>query len=628
MQANVRLLASLGILALVCYLPFLSSGLDDFDSFSFALALDRYDLYLQQPHPPGFPLYIVLANGVRWLVGDGQRALVLLSAFGGAVGVVATAWIGLALFGRRVGVLAGVLLAFTPVYWLNSLLALSDVLGLALVLLACALWVSARAWTPHGKQALWRVGMGAFVAGLSLGVRPHNALPLLWVALWMAGWARASVWRVLGIALVAGALACLLWAVPMFITVGGLEVYWDAIRSHSQHVVSNDSFLAGTTPLDARLGAFVAGLVGLFAESPTHALAVLLAGVLATVGILRGGARWGVGLLVVWLISVSGKLFVLESLERTRLYLPLLPPLWLLLAYGVAKAMRGRVWARVAGAGLLLLACGLAWQAFPFVQQLPVTPSAPEQATAYVRQHYAPEETLVIMFGSHRATQYALNDYPQMYVFFYEREFWYRDIAYRQVPYIAMFDRDNIWDEAYETIISTQNYVPIEDITFKRDARVFPQHSEVRLQILAPLANVTPAQLALAEDGVLATAAERDGKHFGVGWYRVEDIGGVMARWAGQDARLQVSLARQDWHMTFTATPYSTGQTVAVWVNGQEVAVVALEGVWQSYVVRVPAETITADVTLIELRHARADVPPADVRPLATAYTGFTFAGR
>jgi len=39
--------------ALLLYLPFRSISLDDFDSYSFALALEDFDLTLQQPQPPG-----------------------------------------------------------------------------------------------------------------------------------------------------------------------------------------------------------------------------------------------------------------------------------------------------------------------------------------------------------------------------------------------------------------------------------------------------------------------------------------------------------------------------------------------------------------------------------------------
>lgn len=626
MRVQVTSLAALGALVLGCALPFLSGGLDDFDSFSFALALDRYDLYLQQPHPPGFPLYIMLAQGVRALVGDGQRALVLLSALGGALGVMATAHIGARLFDRKTGALAGVLLAATPAYWLTSLVALSDTLGLALVLAAIALLLEARRYPAQSRRAGAWFAAGALVAGLSLGVRPHNALPLLWVAIWLWSWVRKDAPHLLGLGLVAGVVACLLWALPMLAAVGGLATYLDAVRSHSQHVVTNDSLLANNLSLTTRITAFASGTRGMFGGEDATLLAAAVVSALAGVGVLRAGKRGAVAFLLLWLVSVTLKLFLLESLERTRLYLPLLPPLWLLVAWGAPRVLR-MPFARVAlRAGLLLLACAFFVQTLPFAALLARVPSAPEQAAAYVRQHYAPEDTLVIMFGSHRATQYMLGDYPQMYLFFYEREFWTRDIAYRQVPYIAMFDRDNVWEEAYQTIVSTRDYVPIEDITFKRDARAFPQHSEVRLQMLAPLAAVMPHQLALAEDSSIVPSVERDGKHFGAGWFRVEDIGGVAARWAGKEARLQVTLPVQAWRMRFNALPYGQGQRVRVVVNARDVGEVTLRDGWQTYELLLPAEALHEGVTLIELRHAHADQPRNAPRFLAAAYANFGFA--
>src|SRR5690349_4732191 len=80
--------------ALLLYLSFQSISLDDFDSVSFALALDHFDISLQQPHPPAFPVYIAMGRVLRSLVTDSRSALTLVSAIGGAVAVTALAWLG------------------------------------------------------------------------------------------------------------------------------------------------------------------------------------------------------------------------------------------------------------------------------------------------------------------------------------------------------------------------------------------------------------------------------------------------------------------------------------------------------------------------------------------------------
>ncbi|HNT73603.1 MAG TPA: hypothetical protein PKH77_01150 [Anaerolineae bacterium] len=73
------------LLATLClYGTFRSCSLDDFDAYSFILALDDFNLTLQQPQPPGFPVYIALARALRALTGNALSALTWLSAISGA----------------------------------------------------------------------------------------------------------------------------------------------------------------------------------------------------------------------------------------------------------------------------------------------------------------------------------------------------------------------------------------------------------------------------------------------------------------------------------------------------------------------------------------------------------------
>ena len=69
------------------YVAFRSISLDDFDSYSFALALSDFDLELQQPQPPGFPVYVFLGRMLYRITGNARAALTWVSALSGA-GVV------------------------------------------------------------------------------------------------------------------------------------------------------------------------------------------------------------------------------------------------------------------------------------------------------------------------------------------------------------------------------------------------------------------------------------------------------------------------------------------------------------------------------------------------------------
>src|SRR5205814_682237 len=114
---------------------------------------------------------------VRTLSGDGRTALTGISVISGLVAILATAWLGVELDRRRgrgriAGLIAALWLMTLPVFWLSSEMALSDVPGVALILLAAvALWKGQR-------DARWLV-VGAALGGLCLGLRPQNGLPLI-----------------------------------------------------------------------------------------------------------------------------------------------------------------------------------------------------------------------------------------------------------------------------------------------------------------------------------------------------------------------------------------------------------------------------------------------------------------
>src|ERR1041384_2901670 len=52
----------LAAICLLAHLPFLSPALEDIDSINFALGLHHYDPALHQPHPPGYPVYMLLGH--------------------------------------------------------------------------------------------------------------------------------------------------------------------------------------------------------------------------------------------------------------------------------------------------------------------------------------------------------------------------------------------------------------------------------------------------------------------------------------------------------------------------------------------------------------------------------------
>lgn len=619
------------------YVAFQSVSLDDFDSYSFALALGDFDLVLQQPQPPGFPVYVLLGRLLLALTHGPTAALTLLSALSGTLIALLTHELGRATSPRPslTGVGAAMLVGLLPMGWLTAEKALSDAPGMALTLLA--IWLLWR-----GREDLRWLGVGSLASGLSLGLRPQNSLPVL---LLLAGLAvghtlahrslRPLAW--VGLPFLIGLLT---WLLPTARAVGGLSAYLSHVAAHSAHVRQADSLLGTRLPLETALRARALAFgdtflvhtigVGLFNRwnwwDAARALAALA---VALPGLIRAGWRqrttW---LLAAWAALAAGQVFVLEALDRPRLMLPLLPPLALLIARGWARLGRPTL---TAPAILAVTAIALLVQGLPLAAQLASVPAPPSQAAAFVAAHYPAEETLVAAAGSFRAVQVELPAYRRLYLYALDPDAARAAVAGLDLSYLAVFDRDKFPDEIMTALSGDGRYVPLGDRTFARDARVHTQHDQVRLQILTPAERLPPEALTPPAGGCIDIGSSEDGRYLIRGWYRPENVGGVEARWAGGTLTATVRLYLEPgcaYRLSARALAYPAEQELVLRANGRTVGQFSMSPTWAEYSAAVPASLLSSEgVTAVDLIHARLAAPftesggaSSDRRPLAAAY--------
>ena len=235
-----------------------SRWLDDFDSVNFALALDEFDVTQHQPHPPGYPIYVAAGKLVHLVIGDHAAALTLVSSLAG--GAVAAMFYILA---RRqlnwpLALGATVIMALSPLFWLQSGLALTDMFGMIFVL-AFLLVEGASPQTQQGD--LVRRSVSGLIAGLSLGARPH--VTLLIVAYWCIG-RLIVLGRPQGThfltAAVSFSVGVVVWLLPASLATGGLETYLSAClsqfewRLHKPAVSVLGGPISGSYLITARAG--------------------------------------------------------------------------------------------------------------------------------------------------------------------------------------------------------------------------------------------------------------------------------------------------------------------------------------------------------------------------------------
>jgi hypothetical protein len=639
---------------LLLYLAFRSISLDDFDSYSFALALGQFNLALQQPQPPGFPVYIAMAHLLQRVLLSPTPALTTLSALCGALSVAVVALMG-AQSGDRptgqralfTGACAALLFGLAPVTWLTSGKALSDMPGLLWTLLPLSLWVRWRSQQQPGEDTGQRSQppyLAAVLTGIGLGVRPQNALPIvLWViGTFLSDLLRRRSLRPWLVGAPFGFMGILVWLIPLAQITGGLTQYLSSVSAHAAHVGRADS-LTGmavasgslTTALRARGLAFsdtlLIALIGEGIHPPSSPASLWRALALAAIvvpGLLC--ADWRARAtrhMALWLAAVTAQTFLFETLDRPRLLLPLVPPLALLVASGWARVRGLKL---LQGAVLALVPLALLLQSLPHVASLSRIPAPPSRAAAHILAYYPAGETMVAAAGTFRAAQVELTGYPLAYLYRFEPA-QVNERLDQGLHYVAILDRDQFTLEALDTLTRQGSWVTIEDLTFSRDRRIHTQHDQVRLQVLAPPERVPASALLLPEEGCIEIGNSSHGRYLGQGWFRPEEVGGVSGRWGGQTitSTLRFSLAgTEDLTLYLRALAYPANQRVTIRVNGMTIGTLDQPQAWTEMSLTLPHATWAAvQPVLMELIHESIASPAtlteggsSDVRELSTAY--------
>jgi len=629
----------LGMVSIIAYISTRSISYDDFDSYNFGLAVEKFDLSLQQPQPPGFPLYVITAQGLNKIIQNPLISLTTLSAISGMVAAVSLFFLGIHLFkSPHTAFFLALIFAMFPIQWLTSVKALSDSSGVMASLLSILfIWMGLM-----GKK--WAFVAGSLVLGMSLGVRPQSnyfgvilfGLGMLWLII------RQKNWRIPLYSLIAVLIGVMIWLIPTLQSVGGLDRYLALIAQHGEHVGTSDSLFSTGTTLQGRINDFLETFF-----LPTFGLSVYRSlgfvewliiggcGLWLVVGIISADygkiSIWGV---MTWFLVMLIPYFLFTSLNRPRLMLPIFPPLLLLAGLGWERLfITGKIRQIVCAIGALVIIGIFISQSLPLGKIISTIPAPHDQATRYIRENYPSDQTAIAVAGSYRTAQTVLNDYRAL---FYRYQFdpatVQSQIHAENYTYIAILDRDGFGD-VMSALDDDGRYVPIDDQLFYRDERVHWEHHQTRLQVLMPLDQLTADKLTLPDDNQIDLAD--DGKFLGSGWFRGEDIGGVMARWGGDDltSEIRVTLIPQDYRVEFFATPFVDGAIVSVIVNGEPMGEFVLTGGWNTYTFDLPAEIIVPDeFILIELIHDTMQSPyeitsgaSSDKRGLTVAYAWMRF---
>lgn len=215
--------AAIFVACVLTRLPFTSRLLYNMDSVQFALALDRFDVTLHQPQPPGYFLYVMMGRLARLATGDANAALISVSVLFSGLAAVMVYLLARAIFGRSTGLTASFLFITSPLFWFHGEVALSYTPEAFMSLLVAYLCYRV---LKGGPGFFLAAAVALAVAG---GIR-QNTMAFLF-PLWIYSMKDLGFKRALA-GLFIFALTVLVWSAPMLAETGGYEKYHAALHAH------------------------------------------------------------------------------------------------------------------------------------------------------------------------------------------------------------------------------------------------------------------------------------------------------------------------------------------------------------------------------------------------------------
>jgi hypothetical protein len=197
--------------AFVLYFLTHSPALDEIDAVQFAMGVRSFDLWHEQPHPPGYPLFIFFGwIGTKVFHIGTESSLYFASAVGGGLFVVCWFLIIRAQFSERFAWWIATSLLITPVVWMTATKAVTDMLAAGFM---SAELLAAVCFLKQNKRSVivWAALMGAAATGVRPQLFPVVAV-ILAIPLKKTSVSAKAWWSAYAV-LVTG---CLIWLLPMW----------------------------------------------------------------------------------------------------------------------------------------------------------------------------------------------------------------------------------------------------------------------------------------------------------------------------------------------------------------------------------------------------------------------------
>jgi len=191
------------------------------DSCQFALALEKFDVTVHQPHPPGYILYILMGRALNYFIADPNAVFVSISVFFSGLTVASVYLLGKDMFDRKIGIVAALLALSSPTAWFHGEVALIYIVEACFsTIIALFCWRILKG----EEKYLW---ISVVILGLAGGIRQNT--PVFLFPLWLYSVRNLPLRKIVA-SLGVLAVTYLLWFLPMLWMTGGWNAYQGAFR--------------------------------------------------------------------------------------------------------------------------------------------------------------------------------------------------------------------------------------------------------------------------------------------------------------------------------------------------------------------------------------------------------------
>lgn len=224
-----RRLWQLGVVLSLLWLTLILGSLRaytfEFDSANYSLGVQHYNVGLHQPHPPGYPLWIVASKVTAAIVGDVRIAQTLLAALFAIAAVAVFFILAREILGDWGAFAAAGFLAFSPPVLLYS--SVQDTYTVDLFASCAIAWLVVSRLEGFAS----RLGFVYVAAALLAGFRLSAILFLTPILMVLAVAAiRQRLWGALCRGILQALLMGAVWFVPTAILIGGVSK-WNALNN-------------------------------------------------------------------------------------------------------------------------------------------------------------------------------------------------------------------------------------------------------------------------------------------------------------------------------------------------------------------------------------------------------------